>query len=118
MNMKSQLIKNIILIFLCSALFYSQLLKAGKIDIELTGSTISIVDSINTKKKIIMFGGSELAYNSSTEFYGHDGSKASIESLSEGMAFNFKFDHSKRYFSRPTATKIWIKSTRPLLVPK
>lgn len=71
--------------------------------------TMYIVQSIDEKKKLIKLSDGEIAYNASTIFYNSKGELSSVESIRKGGAITFHFDQNKRFFLRPTATRIWIK---------
>jgi len=76
-------------------------------DPEASGAEYSIA-RIDVKKKIIKFEGVELAYDKTTQFFDANGKKITSKSLRSDSTIKFEYDHTKRYVSRPTATKIWI----------
>lgn len=77
------------------------------LDPEASGAEYSI-GHIDVKKKIITFEGVELAYDKSTQFFDTNGKVITSKSLRTDSTIKFEFDHSRRYVSRPTATKIWV----------
>lgn len=103
--MKLTLYKAIMMMFVLS----TSVVVAGPyaFDPEASGAEYSIA-RINVRKQIITFEGVELAYDKSTQFFDANGKKITGESLRSDSTIKFEFDHSRRYVSRPTATKIWI----------
>ncbi len=82
-------------------------------DGEMSGG-FSIVTTVDTDKRIIYMGRSSVSYDSTTVFYAKNGSPAEIKDVKEGLVISYDYDKSKRFFLRPTATKIWIRSLHPL----
>ena len=102
------------LITLMLVLFLSQgNVVAGKINAEFSGA-MSLVQKIDTKKKVITINGSTIAYNSATIIYDTKGNKTDATALIKVLAISYSYDQSKRYFSSPMATRIWIKSSHPM----
>jgi len=102
------------LITLMLVLFLSQgNVVAGNINAESAGA-MSLMQKIDTKKKVITINGATIAYNSTTIIYDTKGKKTDATALKEGLAIAFDYDKSKRYFTSPMATRIWIKSSHPM----
>lgn len=113
MKLKKLLIASLVVM---SGLFFTAgLAQAGKISAEHLGM-MRVVTKVDTGKKIIYVGDKDIAYSSSTVFFDRDGIKTSVSAVKKGLAISFDYDKKKRYLSRPTATKVWIKSNYPLMI--
>jgi len=77
-------------------------------DVEVSGGDTFVIDGVNLKQRIIKFEDVEMYYDSSTKFYDANGNPVSSKSLQKDSRIRFEIDSSRRYVSRPTATKIWI----------
>lgn len=112
MKLKKLLIASLVVM---SGLFYvTGQAQAGKLSAELSGMML-MVTKVDTGKKIIYIGDTDIAYSSSTVFLDKDGNKTSASAVKKGLIVSFDYDEKKRFVSRPTATKVWIKSNYPMM---
>jgi len=103
--MKLTIFKLLLMVFVFSSTAMAA--KSYIFDPELSGEIYGI-ERLNIKKKIIKFEGVEIYYDSSTQFFDGKGNKISSENLRSNSVIRFEINPSKKYISRPTATKIWI----------
>jgi hypothetical protein len=90
-------------------------LHAANINEEMTGA-ISVIQRIDSKKRILYINGSSITYDGNTRVYDQHGNELSIDRLKSGHAIRFDYNKSQRYITGPTATKIWLKSRYPMPV--
>lgn len=103
------------LALMTAAVFMQPGLHAANINEEMSGS-ISVIQRIDTKKRILYINGSTITYDGNTQVYDQDGNALSIDQLKPGLAIRFDYNKSQRYITGPTATKIWLKSRYPMSV--
>jgi len=111
MNIKNKILKIITLALAFFAMLLTAQVSAGRINFEdAMSSSIHIVKSIDTKRRVVTLGDLAFSYNSTTIIYDVNGAKTDATALAVGQVIDFNYDPGKRYLSVPLATKIWIKS--------
>lgn len=113
--MKIKQIVGACLVLISATVLMQPGLHAANINEEMSGS-ISVIQRIDTKKRILYINGSTITYDSNTQVYDQDGNSLTIDQLQPGLAIRFDYNKSQRYITGPTATKIWLKSRYPMPV--
>jgi len=109
--MKNKFIKIMTLAFVFFTMLLAGKVSAGRVNFEdAMSSSIHIVKSIDTKRRVVTLGDLAFSYNSTTIIYDVNGAKTDATALAVGQMIDFNYDPDKRYLSVPLATKIWIKS--------
>lgn len=111
--MKIKQIVGMCIVLITTALSMPSGLHAANINEELSGA-ISVIQRIDTKKRILYINGSVITYDGNTQVYDQDGNALNIDQLKPGLAIRFDYNKSQRYITGPTATKIWLKSRYPM----
>lgn len=113
--MKIKQIVGLCLALIASTLLLQSGLHAANINEEMTGA-ISVIQRIDSKKRILYINGSTITYDGNTQVYDQHGNELTIDQLKPGHAIRFDYNKSQRYITGPTATKIWLKSRYPMPV--
>lgn len=113
--MKIKQIAGLCLALIATTLLMQPGLHAANSIQEMSGS-IFVIQSIDSKKRILHMNGLTITYDGKTQVYDQDGNSVTIDQLKPGLAIRFDYNKSQRYITGPTATKIWLKSRYPMPV--